>query len=219
MLVRRSNYREADRIIQFLTREYGLVSAVARGVRKGKSKLTGSLQLNSIIEITTIGAPSKDLVTLRSARIAHHFEKLSSSYSQSLIAQEMISFAAKQSVEGKGDSALFDAVVSGLQLLEADKPHAAELFFYTKSLLERGSLPNLRFDSEGVLLDKDNLYRLDFGEGVFVVSESGDFTVNGLKLLRVIATQEASFYTLILGVNEAAADINEQMKKFAQFHA
>ena len=41
LVLRRTNFGEADRIINFLT-EQGIISAIAKGVRKEKSKLAGS---------------------------------------------------------------------------------------------------------------------------------------------------------------------------------
>ncbi|HRQ86596.1 MAG TPA: recombination protein O N-terminal domain-containing protein, partial [Candidatus Saccharibacteria bacterium] len=42
IILRRTNYGEADRILQLLTPE-GRKSAIARGVRKEKSKLAGGI--------------------------------------------------------------------------------------------------------------------------------------------------------------------------------
>ena len=45
IVIRRTNYGEADRILQLLTPDYGKVSVMARGVRREKSKLAGGIEL------------------------------------------------------------------------------------------------------------------------------------------------------------------------------
>src|SRR5574341_1723464 len=45
IVLRRVNLGEADRIVTLLTREYGRLSAVAKGARKPKSRFVGRLEL------------------------------------------------------------------------------------------------------------------------------------------------------------------------------
>ena len=42
IILRRTNYGEADRILTVLTPEHGQLSVMARGVRKEKSRLAGA---------------------------------------------------------------------------------------------------------------------------------------------------------------------------------
>ena len=51
IILTRINYAEADRIITFLTPSNGKVRAIAKGVRKAKSKLAGGIELFSISDI------------------------------------------------------------------------------------------------------------------------------------------------------------------------
>ena len=52
IMLRRTNYGEADRIISFITPDRGKLSAIAKGVRKPKSKLAGGLELFAASDIT-----------------------------------------------------------------------------------------------------------------------------------------------------------------------
>ena len=51
IVLRRTNYGEADRILNFLT-EQGVIAAIAKGVRKEKSKLAGAVELFTVSDIT-----------------------------------------------------------------------------------------------------------------------------------------------------------------------
>ena len=44
IVLKRQNYSEADRILRIFTKEYGLVSALAKGVKKVKSRKAGCLE-------------------------------------------------------------------------------------------------------------------------------------------------------------------------------
>ena len=50
IVLRRTDYGEADRILQLLTPE-GKKSVVAKGVRREKSKLAGGIELFSVSEV------------------------------------------------------------------------------------------------------------------------------------------------------------------------
>ena len=50
IVLRRTNYGEADRILQFLT-PLGRQGALARGVRREKSRLAGGIELFAISDI------------------------------------------------------------------------------------------------------------------------------------------------------------------------
>src|ERR1700730_13004878 len=45
IVLHRLDYGEADRIVTLLTREHGKLAAIAKGARRGKSKVAGSLDL------------------------------------------------------------------------------------------------------------------------------------------------------------------------------
>ena len=49
-VLRRTNYGEADRILNLLTPE-GKISAMARGVRKEKSKLASNIEMFCLIDL------------------------------------------------------------------------------------------------------------------------------------------------------------------------
>ena len=50
VVLRRTNYGEADRILQLLTPD-GRRSVMARGVRKEKSKLAGGIELFAVSDV------------------------------------------------------------------------------------------------------------------------------------------------------------------------
>ena len=57
-VLRRTNYGEADRILNIITPE-GKISAIAKGVRKEKSKLAGGIEMFSRIDLNIHKAKTK----------------------------------------------------------------------------------------------------------------------------------------------------------------
>ena len=71
IVLRRTNYGEADRILNIITPE-GKVSAIARGVRKEKSKMAGNVELFSLIELN-IHFGKNEMGVLTGAKMKKYF--------------------------------------------------------------------------------------------------------------------------------------------------
>ena len=56
---------EADKIVVFLTEEYGLVRGVAKGARRLRSKFGSSLEPFSIVRLTYFQKEERELVSIR----------------------------------------------------------------------------------------------------------------------------------------------------------
>ena len=74
IVLRRTNYGESDRILNLLTPE-GKVSVIARGVRKEKSRLAGSIELFSVADVV-IHKGHSDLGILTSAKMLRFYQGL-----------------------------------------------------------------------------------------------------------------------------------------------
>ena len=74
IVLRRTNYGEADRILQLLTPE-GKIAVMARGVRRERSKMAGGIELFSVSDVT-LHRGRGDLAILTSAKLVEHFDAL-----------------------------------------------------------------------------------------------------------------------------------------------
>src|ERR1700752_4542275 len=72
IVLSRTSYQEADRILTLLTPDYGKLRVLAKGVRKSKSKMAGGIELFSIAEIGFIRGKG-EMGTLTSSRLIKHF--------------------------------------------------------------------------------------------------------------------------------------------------
>lgn len=75
LVVRHYDFSEADRIVVLLTREHGVVRAVAKGVRKNKSRFSGRLAPFVVVDVQLyVGRGS--LATLTSAETVRSYNQL-----------------------------------------------------------------------------------------------------------------------------------------------
>lgn len=116
-MVRTYDFAEADRVIVLLTREHGLVRAVAKGVRKSKSRFGSRLQ--PFVDIDVQVYPGRSLSTITSAdTVTYHGHKLTDDFEKYTAACAVMETAEKLSYE-EADPDLFQLVADALTELQA----------------------------------------------------------------------------------------------------
>ena len=75
IVLRRTNYGESDRILNLLT-ENGLISCIAKGVRKEKSKLAGGIEMFCLSEVTVHSGKNNKLGILTSAKMLEAYQNI-----------------------------------------------------------------------------------------------------------------------------------------------
>tara|TARA_B100000029_G_scaffold504083_1_gene582281 strand:- start:80 stop:835 length:756 start_codon:yes stop_codon:yes gene_type:complete len=114
-----SNFGEADSIFHLITKEYGLVKAVAKSVRKPKSKLKGHLQtLNHVNAYLRKGKNLDLIIQVESVTTFKSIKK-----NLNFIAQACYMTELTESVisEDQPSPELFNLLVSSLKFLETSK--------------------------------------------------------------------------------------------------
>ncbi len=72
--------RESDKIITFYTADFGKIKAVARGVRRPKSRLAGGLELLNYGTLVFFERPNKDLQTVNDFDLISSFEGIKADF-------------------------------------------------------------------------------------------------------------------------------------------
>ena len=88
IVLRRTDFGEADRIVTLLTSE-GKISAIARGARRQKSKLAGGIEIFAVNEIVLVKGKS-DLRTIVSARMREFFGEILKDFDRTDFAYQAI---------------------------------------------------------------------------------------------------------------------------------
>src|SRR5690242_19276754 len=89
IVLRRTNYGEADRVISLLTPDRGKLSAIAKGVRKQKSKLAGGLELLAVCDVTLLEGRG-DMLLVTSARLDQFYGDILQEYERMELAYAFI---------------------------------------------------------------------------------------------------------------------------------
>jgi len=149
VVLRSFRFGEADRVLHLYTAERGRVGAVAKGVRKTKSRFGGRLEPLSHVALQ-LHQGSGELQTVTGADLVHHHQSARDDFyrlSVGLIGAEAM---LRLFTEQEQNERAFTALVRFLDVLD-DAPHAAErptldplaLAFQLKLLWLSGYLPHL----------------------------------------------------------------------------
>ncbi|MBR3180791.1 DNA repair protein RecO [Candidatus Saccharibacteria bacterium] len=189
IVLRRTNYGEADRIINFLT-EQGPVSVIARGVRKEKSKLAGGVELFCMSEITVHKGLNNRLGILTSAKMLEHYNNIV----YKLPELELASFVMKKIggvAENSTSSEYFDLLHQILAALNAGvNPELVETWFWFNFAKTNGEQINLVKDAEGRKLDPYCFYVWDSTESALREQLGGNVGAEEIKIMRVMISSD-----------------------------
>lgn len=204
VVLRRTNYGEADRILKLLTPE-GQLSVMARGVRREKSKLAGGIELFSVSDIT-IHSGKGDLGILTSARIEKFYSTILEDYDRLQFGYEAISLVAKAS-DMVDEPAWFDVLVNVYAGLDSQlSPQLVQAWFYLRYADLSGYELSLERDVMGAKLEPDRRYMYDVSERGLRPSEQGDISADHIKYLRLMAAKPIAVVAQIGGVDAILSD-------------
>lgn len=185
IVLTRTNYQEADRIITLLTPDHGKVRVLAKGVRKSKSKLAGGIELFSIAEIGFIRGRG-ELATLTSSRLVVHYGNIVKHIDRTMLGYELIK-QLHRATEDDTEQAYFDLTHELFTALEqATIPlDVVRFWFYTQMLSQTGHAPNLHRDVSGKPLQPDTNYMFGYEDMTFTSHPNGVFRADDIKFLRL----------------------------------
>lgn len=192
IVLRRTNYGEADRIITFLT-PVGKVKAMVKGVRRSKSKLAGGIELFSENTITFLETRG-ELQRIVSTRLEQHWDGIVGDLQRMMFGYEAMKLIDKV-VEDVAEREYYELLKSTLRSLsDLNIPlKGVELWFYIRILNLSGHAPNVKTDQSGNNLKVDHLYTFSPDDMCFVEKTAGEFRSDHIKLLRLCLHHQPGF--------------------------
>ena len=198
IVLRRTDFGEADRIVNFLTLN-GKQAAIARSVRKPKSKLAGGIEFFSLNEVVLIEGKS-EMKTLSSARMCEFFGEILKDFERTEFAYyaiKKISGLCEQIESGDFFEILL-TIFRSLNNYDIDL-NLIKKWFNFKVAEFSGDEINLESDKNGKPLQADLNYSFDFYDRVFVEDINGRFSANDIKFLRLMVSSEPKIISKIKG--------------------
>jgi len=133
------NYGDSSSIVTLFTKEYGKLSAMLKGGRNPKSKLSLIVDPINYLEVIFYNNPSRDLQILSSADIKAHFHKIKEDIDKLKYAYSVIELIKNLSVEHEVNKKLFSGIIRILERMEEGNENPAVSFvrfflFFLKEL-------------------------------------------------------------------------------------
>jgi DNA repair protein RecO (recombination protein O) len=148
LMLRATDYRDADRIVTLFTRGTGKLSAIARGARGSKRRFAGSLEPYAIIRVELDDRAPRhggELLTLKRAEITRGFPSILSDLGRMDSAAGALLLVREAHAPRVPDEALFVAAVQYLTVVEheGDPQRSLLLAFSQRVLKLMGLAPRL----------------------------------------------------------------------------
>lgn len=141
IVLRSFDLGEADRIITFMTEGRGKVRAVAKGVRRTKSRFGGRLEATNHVELTLYEGRSLDTIT--QADLLEHFRPVRENLDRLGRVMPILEVVDAVTFEGRSDPRLYHMLLGAIRALaEEDAPLIVPAFFW-KLLAHEGMRPEV----------------------------------------------------------------------------
>lgn len=186
IVLARTDYGEADRILTVLTPDYGKLRLMAKGVRRVKSRLAGGIELFSVSHMSFVRGRG-DLGTLVSARLMRHYSCIVADIGRVQLGYDLIKLLNKIT-EDAVEPEYFNLLEQAFQALDdvVINGDLVRLWFSAQLLRLGGHSPNLQTDTTGQKLLPEKVYDFDYQTMAFAASKSGNFAARHIKLLRLL---------------------------------
>ena len=189
-VLKRTNYAEADRILNLITPQ-GKISAIAKGVRKEKSKLAGGIEMFTLTDFNMhLGRGEFGVVT--GAKMVKHYGEIVKDFSKMELAAMMLKKINK-TAENSDNAEYFKILDQSLAGLNTgENAELVEAWFLMNLTKATGEEINLHRDINGEKLAIDARYFWDTMEGAFSKNKQGEFGADEIKMLRLMLATDLS---------------------------
>jgi DNA repair protein RecO (recombination protein O) len=184
VVIRLADLGEADRIVTIFTQDLGKIRAVARGVRRPKSRVSGHLEL--LYQVTVSAAYGRSLDVITEAETLQMHGGLSQDLKRLSHAVYMCELLDSFSAERSPNYQLYRLTTSALGWLEStDDPWLLVRYFETQLLDLSGFKPELRrcVECRRELAPGDHVF--DIGSGGVLCPDCRSLGVDLLLPLRL----------------------------------
>jgi DNA repair protein RecO (recombination protein O) len=216
IVLARTDYGEADRILTMLTPDAGKLRLMAKGVRRLKSKLAGGIELFSTTELVYIKGRG-EIGTLVSARLIHYYSSIVSDIDRTMLGYDLIKQLNRET-EDEPEADYYHLLEQAFAALEDSSISSdlIRLWFPGQLLRLSGHTPNLTHELDGTKLQADQTYEFSFDDSTFLSRPDGVFTADDIKFLRLVFSGNLpQNLAKVTGVEQLA----EKTKQLVQFMA
>ncbi|MDO5481050.1 MAG: DNA repair protein RecO [Candidatus Saccharibacteria bacterium] len=200
LVFHRTNIGEADRLVDFATSS-GKISALARGVRREKSKLAGGIEPFCLVEIRIHHSEKTNRNTLTGSRLLTFYQSILSDYEKLTLASDFLKKSYRATFQ-LPDANFFSLLNQSFSALNQNiSPDLIKIWFNLNFYLTKGNQLNLSFDSTGEKLSPENTYAWNSTTESLELSSHGAISAPEIKLLRLITTSPLALVAKVKNIN------------------
>jgi DNA repair protein RecO (recombination protein O) len=172
IVLRHYSLADSDRIIVFITREFGKVRAVGQGAKRTNSRLAGSLELLNHIRLEFFAKEGRELHQIRQTELLHPYLGKNPTLAQIYAFSYFAELANEVVQDNQPNPLLFRLLLASLEAGEKSAPNQALVRYYEIWNLKLGGLlPNYGYCS--------NCSKCVKNDGFFAWIESGQVRCQG----------------------------------------
>jgi len=224
IVLRQYPLSDSDRIIVFITREYGKIRSAAKGVKKIQSHMAGSLEPLNHIRLEFYTREGRDLGQIRQVELVHSYLGMNPDLKRICAFNYFAEIAGEIAQDNQANAPLFRLLLAVLQSGEKHAVNQALIrYFEIWCLKLSGLFPNYGYCSNCGKCVKDERFfaRLEAGQGLCSTCARG----RGLKigasasaaLERMTKLSPEQFMTYPLS-EEAAGDLERLSGRLLDLH-
>lgn len=205
IVLKRTNYGETDRVLVLIT-PLGRKSALAKGVRRERSKLAGAVEPFSLTEMN-LHEGKGELLVVTGAKCKKFYSNLLKDFTRLEIASEILKKIMRASTSIDNPD-YFDLVKQSLEALDSGADTEIVLtWFYLNFARANGEEMNLHFDTEAEALKEDGRYVWEAIEGAFRKDSDGKIGGNEIKMLRLMLAAKLELVLRVKGAKDMISEL------------
>jgi len=134
IILKRRNFKEADKILIIYSKHFGKISLIAKGIRKTTSKKGGNLELFNQVKISVARGRNLDIVT--EVEVIDAFKKWRKNLKKIAVAFQFCELVDKLSADRAENKEVFDLLVNYLKNLSQIENYQLSIKNFELSLLQ-----------------------------------------------------------------------------------
>lgn len=192
IVIKRTNFSESDRLLVIFSEKFGKIRAIAKGVRKPLSKLSGNIELFCLTDFVIAEGRNLDIVT--SAEIEKCFINLRNHLESTTMAYYFADIIDQMTGENESHQKIFSLLIEVLENIDEKQTQILLPYFEINFLSAIGYKPELSTCVECEKKITEDSYFSYGGGGLVCEACHGNTKIssNAIKVLRIITTSNLS---------------------------
>jgi DNA repair protein RecO len=132
IILKSVDYQESSKIITVLSKEHGKIALMARGVKKPKSKLAGSIELGNILDVVYYYKPTRGVQSLTEVSVAFSSLNFRMDFDKASVLYAVLEMVGQLVHEHEVNSTIFNFTQSFIPWLAEQEQATLSVFCYAQ---------------------------------------------------------------------------------------